>query len=43
MPPETKNHRRISLLIQAYAAGLVDLTEADKKDIATVLKHPLKA
>ncbi len=43
MPAEPKNNRRILLLIQAYAAGLVDLTEADKKDIELVLKHPLKA
>jgi hypothetical protein len=43
MPKEAISSTRISLLIQAYGAGLVDLTEEDKRKIALVLNHPLKS
>lgn len=42
MPSEAVNKSRISLLIQAYEAGLVELTEEDKAKIKKVLNHPLK-
>ena len=42
MPKEELNLERVSLLIQAYQAGLIVLDEADRHDISTVLKHPLK-
>jgi hypothetical protein len=43
MPPENLKIKRIGLLIAAYQAGLIELTEEDRKAISHVLKHPLKA
>lgn len=42
MPPEPLNLMRISVLIGAYNAGLVDLDETDLAKIEIVLKHALK-
>ena len=42
MPRETLNLMRISALIAAYDAGLVDLDESDLLKIENVLKHGLK-
>lgn len=42
MPRETLNLQRVSALIAAYDAGLVDLDETDLAKIETVLKHALK-
>ena len=42
MPKEELNLERASLLIQAYQAGLIVLSEVDRRDISVILKHPLK-
>jgi len=42
MPREILNLMRISALIAAYNAGLVDLDESDLLKIEHVLKHSLK-
>lgn len=43
MPRETLNLQRVSVLLQAYSAELIELDENDLIRIESVLKHSLKA